>query len=255
MCVTAFSTIAEYYEALTNSEKRLAREGPLLLQWLSRAPGKRVLDIACGTGLHALFFAERGANVTAVDLSESMVAYARTHRPHTAIRYLPADMRRLPDGAWDLAVCLGNSLSLLQEDSDLALVFAQVAARLVPGGIFLTQTLNYETETAREPRYRVERVSSSGAQVIAVKNLVPCGPITLLALQFFAECSGEWQHAAEWGILRHWTRRHLAMAAETAGLQEEAVFGGFDAGPYDACGSSDIVCVFRNPEDVRTEPL
>ncbi len=70
--MNAFSTVADYYEVLTNSASRLAKEGPLLLRYLEKAEHQRVLDIACGTGLHALFLAENGAVVTAVDLSLEM---------------------------------------------------------------------------------------------------------------------------------------------------------------------------------------
>ena len=112
--MAAFHTIAEYYEVLSDSEARLRREGPFLAECLERAPGRRVLDVACGTGLHAEFFANLGAEVAALDLSAEMIAHARERRPHPAIHYAAGDMREPPTGPWDLAVCLGNSLSLLE---------------------------------------------------------------------------------------------------------------------------------------------
>ena len=38
---------------------------------------RSLLDVCCGTGQLALYFLERGFNVTGVDLSEPMIAYAR----------------------------------------------------------------------------------------------------------------------------------------------------------------------------------
>jgi SAM-dependent methyltransferase len=38
--------------------------------------GKKVLDIGCGTGRYALAFAEAGAEVVGIDISENMIAYA-----------------------------------------------------------------------------------------------------------------------------------------------------------------------------------
>ena len=54
----AFRDIAVYYDMLAGGRKRIDREGPLLMDCFGRAPGRRVADLACGTGLHALFMAE-----------------------------------------------------------------------------------------------------------------------------------------------------------------------------------------------------
>ena len=68
------------YDVISDPSKRLAHEGGLLLQLLSRAPGNRVLDTACATGAHAHFFAENGAVVTARDINEESIQYARENR-------------------------------------------------------------------------------------------------------------------------------------------------------------------------------
>ncbi|HEX72981.1 MAG TPA: class I SAM-dependent methyltransferase, partial [Candidatus Hydrogenedentes bacterium] len=119
----AFERGAAYYEVFANSVKRLEREGPFLLERFRRAPGNRVLDLACGTGPHALFFAEYGGVVTAVDAGAGMIAFARRARPHPNIEYRVGDMRRVEGGPWDFALCLGNSLSLIDSGDGLHQVF------------------------------------------------------------------------------------------------------------------------------------
>lgn len=141
--MNAFDRGAVYYEAFANAAQRLQREGPFLLEYLRHAPGNRVLDMACGTGPHALFFAEHGAAVTAVDFSESMLAYARQHRAHANITYKQGDIRAITGGPYDLVLCLGNSLCLLTTKDELNAAFGGVFKALCPGGIFITQTLNY----------------------------------------------------------------------------------------------------------------
>jgi SAM-dependent methyltransferase len=46
-------------------------------QFVSLLPGKRVLDLGCGSGDHALYLQNLGCAVTAIDLSESMVQLAK----------------------------------------------------------------------------------------------------------------------------------------------------------------------------------
>lgn len=46
-------------------------------QFVSLLPGKRVLDLGCGSGEHALYLQNLGCTVTAIDLSESMVQLAK----------------------------------------------------------------------------------------------------------------------------------------------------------------------------------
>ncbi len=54
----------------------------------SRAPGARVLDLAAGRGRHARYFAERGAQVLAVDRDAEALAGARGRRRRRAARVL-----------------------------------------------------------------------------------------------------------------------------------------------------------------------
>ena len=243
----AFTTTAAYYEALANPSGRLEREGPFLKSILERAPGPRVLDLACGTGVHTLFFAQEGAMVTGADISAEMVAFASAHRPHRAIQYIVGDMRSLPDGTWDLIICLGNSLALLEKNTDLHAVFRSAAGHLAPEGLLVTQTLNYARPAAREPRHRVERGEFEGAEVTAVKSLVPHGERTLLSLAFFADDSGAIVSLSETAILRNWTPDELRNAAETAGLTVDAVYGGYDGSAFDGEKSSDVLLVAQKP--------
>ena len=49
--------------------------------------GLAVLDLGCGTGRHALWLAEAGATVTAVDFSEGMLSEARRKPGAAAVRF------------------------------------------------------------------------------------------------------------------------------------------------------------------------
>lgn len=240
----AFRSTAAYYEVLSDAAGRLDREGPFLSDLLAEAGGGRVVDLACGTGLHALFFAEAEARVTALDVSPEMIAHARARRPHERIAYGVGDMRAPEGGPWDLAVCLGNSMSLLPSSADVMQTFAAVQRALTPGGLFLVQTLNYAASTADQPKHRVERKESDGREIIAVKNLVPQGDRTLLSLAFFA-VGDTIESLSETAVLRHIGRDELERAAAAAGLLTRGLYGSFNGAPYDPATSPDLIAVFE----------
>src|SRR3981081_2464520 len=68
-------------------------------------PPRRILDLPCGQGRHAIEFARRGYDVTGVDLSEYMLGVARERADMAGVRvrWLTGDMREaLPGQRFDL---------------------------------------------------------------------------------------------------------------------------------------------------------
>ncbi|MCP4640756.1 MAG: class I SAM-dependent methyltransferase [bacterium] len=243
--MSAFRETAALYDVLARKAGRIEREGPFLTWCLEQAPGNRVADLACGTGLHAQFLAERGAEVAAFDLSEEMIAYASQARAHPRIDYRTGDMREIQGGPWDLLLCLGNSLSLLSNAADLTAFFEGAAKNVELGGVLVTQSLNYAADKAQKPRHRTEEATEAGANIVAVKSLVPHGDVTYLTLNFFVEEEGDVRTVAESAVLRHWTPEDLKTAAHQAGLEPMGVFGSYDRSAFDPAQSGDIVAVFR----------
>jgi SAM-dependent methyltransferase len=95
-----WSERAATYDAL------MARATAIAIEPLLRAvqPGDRVLDVGCGPGALSNAAAERGADVTGVDLAPGMIAEAR--RRHPGLRFEQADAEQLPfaDGSFDVAL-------------------------------------------------------------------------------------------------------------------------------------------------------
>jgi len=99
----------------------------------------RILDLGCGTGLAAPYFASFGANLTGVDLSPKMLEKARERALYDRLYEAEATEHLTTHhesydliAAFDVLVYLG----------DLAALFDAVAARLTPGGLF---AFSYET--------------------------------------------------------------------------------------------------------------
>jgi len=101
--------------------------------------GKRVLDLACGTGRHTARLVKAGARVTAVDFSMGMLAEARK-RVGDTVSFIEADFtRNLPVFAeHDLVVCA----LALEHVRDLKPVFAEMARVMRPGGVLVVSDLH-----------------------------------------------------------------------------------------------------------------
>ncbi len=109
------------------------------LSFADIAPGCRVLDVACGTGVLTKALAEAGARVIGIDASEGYLAGARRHRSHpNIVAYEHGDIRRMrfDDGAFDAAVCT-LVLDLLPPPEIEQLV-AEMSRVTRPGGVVAT---------------------------------------------------------------------------------------------------------------------
>ena len=114
-------------------EGNYPRTGPseLLVKTVRDLPHGNALDLACGTGRHAIFLAEHGWNVTAVDSSRVAIEILqqRAGEAGVAIDALVADLERgefkIEPDAYDL-ICV---FYYLQRD-----LFSEIRAGVKPGG-------------------------------------------------------------------------------------------------------------------------
>lgn len=108
---------------------------------LSRQP-RRLLDIPCGNGRHAVALAKLGHAVTGVDSAVDNVQRAAklSAAVGVTIDFQVADMRALPAGHdFDGAYCLGNSFGYFPRSETQAFLRA-LASVLAPGARFVIDT-------------------------------------------------------------------------------------------------------------------
>ncbi len=103
-----------------------------LLSWLPHdLSGLRVLDAGCGTGALAVEAARRGAHVTAIDLSPTLVALARERTPRDLrggrIDFSVGDMTDPALGSFDHVVAMDSLIHY--RAADMARAAAALAAR------------------------------------------------------------------------------------------------------------------------------
>ena len=92
-----------------------------LLSWLpDDLSGKKVLDAGCGTGVISIELAKRGAQVVAVDLSESLVNLANQRYSdldeYGRIQFVVGDMRQLEGEQFDHVLAMDSIIHYAAKD-------------------------------------------------------------------------------------------------------------------------------------------
>ncbi|MCM3756939.1 methyltransferase domain-containing protein [Sporosarcina aquimarina] len=102
--------------------------------------GKKILDVACGTGFLSVLLAEKGADVTGIDLSEEMLAVAasRANERFPSMEFSQQAMQHLNvPGQYDAAVIPIDSLNYLEDELEVSQTFKGIHDALLPGGLLL----------------------------------------------------------------------------------------------------------------------
>jgi 2-polyprenyl-6-hydroxyphenyl methylase/3-demethylubiquinone-9 3-methyltransferase len=155
-----------------NSEfKPLHEINPLRLDFIDQTAqlaGKRVLDVGCGGGILTEGMAQRGAEVTGIDMGEMPLQVARLHLLESESG-LKIDYQRIPveqladeqPASFDVVTCM----EMLEHVPDPASVIEACARLAKPGGHVFFSTLN------RNPKSFL--LAIVGAEYIL--NLLPRG--------------------------------------------------------------------------------
>lgn len=130
---------AELYDGDDNP--LVALEEPVVREWVGDVRGRSVLDLGCGTGRHALWLANQGARVTAIDFSAAMLDRARSKagtleidfRQHDVGESLPFDNEH-----FDIVVCG----LVVDHIADLGSFFQEMRRVLRPGGHAVVSTVH-----------------------------------------------------------------------------------------------------------------
>jgi ubiquinone/menaquinone biosynthesis C-methylase UbiE len=142
---TLFENYARTYDREAFTQGTLQEVG-FIEQEIGSNKSKRILDIGCGTGRHAIELAKRGYAVTGIDLSESQLKRAREKavEEKVNVQFEQGDARTLKyKNEYNGALILCEGGFALMETDEMNFAILQGAARaLKPGGIFIVTTLN-----------------------------------------------------------------------------------------------------------------
>jgi glycine/sarcosine N-methyltransferase len=254
-----YDSFSSDYDRFVNWPGRLAGEMPFIearLGTLTPAPGKKtsILDVACGTGMHAIELAKRGWLAAGADLSIPMIERARNNaeREGVDVPFKAAGFGELAAAfadngkghVFDALICLGNSLPHLLTPLSLAGALDDFSACLRPGGMFILQNRNFDAVLSKHDRWMESQSSREGdAEWVFMRfyDFEPDGLINFNLITLSRTSSGGWSQKVDSTRLYPLLQSELQEALQTAGFREVTSYGGLDGAPFDAFKSGNLV--------------
>ena len=247
------------YDHFVDWSSRLAAELPFIEHRLEAAGAGRVLDAACGTGMHAVALARRGYTVVGADLSAGMIDRARANAAAAGTdgRFDVAGFGELGErvgGGFDAVLCLGNSLPHLLTAADVAAALTDFADCLSPQGLLLIQNRNFDAVMADRNRWMGPQAHREGADgedserewlFLRFYDFEADGTLTFNVVTLRREGGGEWSQRVTATRLRPLRQGELVGAATEAGFGEITCWGDLQGSPYDADRSGNLVLTAR----------
>ncbi|HEX8608445.1 MAG TPA: class I SAM-dependent methyltransferase [Pedobacter sp.] len=147
----AYNIWAAQYD--TNDNKTRDLEGLALKLSLATVSFNKVLEIGCGTGKNTEWLIDKAVQITAVDLSDQMLARAKDKFTSNKVQFKQADITRkwnFRDGLYDLV-----TFSLILEHiENLDYVFNEVSKSLNTGGyVYIGELHPFKQYTGTKARF------------------------------------------------------------------------------------------------------
>jgi len=217
-----------------------------LIDLLKSKGCKRILDVACGTGVDSIMLLEEGFDVVSVDASDKMLKYALKERWNRRKEKqfdnwtieeanwlsLYEDIKTHIGTGFDAVICLGNSFAHLmdgygdQREHKKAILNFKKCLRA--GGILLIDHRNYDIilDTGATPAKSLYYNTSHTAD-IKTSVLFYCGQPTMVTMDYVIELD---KSTSEFRLsyYPHKLEKFVTMLKEIFGVHtKHTVFGDF----------------------------
>lgn len=234
--------IAEVYDATSATMFEPEALDPVVTMLAELAAGGRVLELAVGTGRVALPLSRRGIEVHGIELSPHMADQLRKKAGAERIGLTIGDMTTTRvEGSFRLVYLVFNTIMNVTTQEEQVAVFANAAAHLESGGLFVVEVL--VPQLRRLPSTELGRVFTMEDDHVGIET--------------FDDVAGQisWSHhwmQVDGRLVRHsapyryvWPSE-LDLMARIAGLELRDRWSGWDREPFTG-DSIEQVVVYEKP--------
>jgi glycine/sarcosine N-methyltransferase len=257
-----YDAFSSDYDRFVNWESRLAYEMPFITRTLQDlAPSAvnplRVLDAACGTGMHVLELSRRGFEAAGSDLSPGMIAKARQNAQAAGIRaeFAAAGFGELagafyasPLFPFDALLCLGNSLPHVLDAQALTAALADFKDCLRPGGLLILQNRNFDAVMQARQRWMEPQAFHEGQEewlFLRFYDYLPSDLIDFNVVSLHRASAGEWQQQIHTTRLRPLLEAEVRTGLQEAGFSQIKLFGSMEGQPFNPQASGNLIVTAR----------
>jgi 2-polyprenyl-3-methyl-5-hydroxy-6-metoxy-1,4-benzoquinol methylase len=227
--------IAEIYD----TANPLAKDGEFYLSLAGARPCD-VLDLGCGTGTLCCALAERGHRVTGVDPAAAMLNRARS-KPHAKeVEWVESCAQSYKSNQrFDLIFMTGHAFQVLLTDADALALFETMRGHLSERGRIAFETRNPRVNWAAEWAARPPVAHRLRGQQFFETLEITASDGEFISFQTSYRFPHETLTTSS--ILRFPSREQVESLLARSGLVVRDVFGNWNAGPFEAAGSREII--------------
>ena len=219
----SYSILARHYDSLMADIDYASYAGfyEKIIEKYAPSLPKRLIDLGCGTGSISVLLAEKGYEVTGVDISCEMLSAAlkKASDKHIRVLLLEQDMAKLDCGEnYGAAICSFDGINYLTKREVLSFCFVCFSVSFCEGGV-----CSFDVNS----KYKYENVIADNTLIYETDGLFLSwqnyyqkdNGICDFYLTFFEKHGEIWQRTDEYQRQRMYSERTLRNALEKAGLE------------------------------------
>lgn len=226
------------------------------LREYSVGPTNNLLEIACGTGTHALLLEKRGYKIVAIDYSQDMLERARQKGKEASsqVDFRLQDMTQLDvsGGPFDAVYSLFDSVGYVATNESLTKIFRGVRKHLRPDGLFVFEfwhagAMLRHYEPARIKRWEIDDTSllRLSETTLDYENQLSRVAYSIYELK----SDGTYSSFTETQVNRYFLVQDMAAWLTANGFAPVKWFAGFNANETISDETWHIVAVARRKEE------
>jgi SAM-dependent methyltransferase len=221
---------AELYDVFY-ADKPYAAEAAFVDELLlQHGPGRRrgrLLDVACGTGRHAVELAIRGWHVVGFDRSAEMLEAARRRAGNLQLSFRQGDMAALPEdlGTFDAATCLFDSIGYAITNAAILATLTGIRAHLSDPGLVALEFWHAPAMLRGYEPNRRREWSVDGRTIVRESRTTIDVPVSVAEVDYVVKATSDGREAE---LARETHRNRFFLVPEMALLLADAGFEPID---------------------------